>query len=195
MRQTKSTYIDSEIIARLQAGGKSFEDTSMYLFEQYRGYIVTMMQKHQISKPHAEDAYADALVKLIRHIKQGTFRSESKISTYFYTIYSNTCVDVLRKLSSNKNKQTMELTEYSAKERDLLNLIEVRDTTSYIKGVIETLGDACKGILMDWAYYGYNMEEIAKRSSLANAESARSMKYKCLKKLKAKLSKMNIDHG
>ncbi len=185
----KLNFTDEELIAKFRLGGQDFEDASMYVFHAFKGFIPTIKQKLHLSQLDLQDAYADALVKLIRKIKDGSFRAESKISSYFYTIYYNTCVDVSRKNTSNKNKATEELFEYDARERDLIQMIDNKDEAKQIVNLINDMGEVCKRILLDWAYYGYSMAEIAERSNLSNAESARSMKYKCLKKLREILSK------
>ena len=189
--QQESKYSDEEVIDKIRAGGRSFEEISLYMFHEYKGFLPKIKDKLHLSQQQLQDAYSDALVKLIRHIKDGQFRRESKISTYFYTIFYNASVDVSRKNASNKNMQTQELMEHDAKERDLLNLIENNDEAAQVIHVMKSMGDVCKRILMDWGYYGYSMSDIADRSDLSNAESARSMKYKCLKKLRSLLeSKM-----
>jgi len=184
----QSNFTDEIIISRLQKGGKDFEDTSMYLFNALKGFMATIREKIPLSKVELQDAYSDALVKLIRHLKDGSFRGESKISTYFYRIYYNTCVDVSRKNASNKDVVIQEVSEYDARERDLINLIDTEDQASQVLTLINEMDKTCKRILIDWAYYGYDMSEIAKRSELSSPESARSMKYKCLKKLRLILS-------
>lgn len=175
---------DKELIVKLKQGGKAFEDTSMHMFNAYKGYISKLKDKLNLPQQQLQDAYADSLVKLIRQLKDGSFRGDSKISSYFYSIYYNACVDVTRKNASNKNKATLELLEFDAKEKDLMNMIEKKDQASQIISVIDKMGGVCQRILMDWAYYGYAMDEIASRSNLSSPESARSMKYKCLKKLR-----------
>ena len=185
-----SLYSDREIISRLRSGGKDFEEVSDYLFQQYLGYIPTLKNKLHLSVPELQDAYSDALVKLITQVKSGKFRGESKLSSYFYTIFYNASVDVSRKNTSYKNSPTEELFEYTATERDLYKIIETNDQMDFLMFHFEMIGDPCRRILMDWGYYGYSMEEIATRSKLSNAESARSMKYKCLKKLKQTISNL-----
>jgi len=186
------SFSDQEILANVNKGGKAFEDISLYLFHQYKGFISTIQSKLHLPQEQMQDAYADALVKLLRHLKNGQFRGDSKISSYFYRIFYNTCVDVSRKNTSNKNMPTQELFEYDAKETDLRYLIDIKDEAQQVLKLIESLGDTCKRILIDWGYYGYQMDEIASRNNLSNAESARSMKYKCLKKLKDILNKADL---
>ncbi len=180
----ESSFSDQSIIEGIRAGGQSFEDMSMHLFNIHRGFIAKVNQKLHLSDEDIQDAYADGLVKLIRTIRDRSFKGDSKISSYFYSIFYNTAVDVSRRNASNKNAATQELTEWDAKEKDLLSIMDAKDEVAKIMGLMDLLGQPCQRILLDWAYYGYAMDEIAERSNLSGAESARSMKYKCLKKLK-----------
>ncbi len=184
----QENYTDEELVSKVREGGKAFEDISMYMFNEFKGFLPKIKEKLNLPQQQIQDAYADALVKLIRKLRDGSFRGESKVSSYFYTIFYNTSVDVSRKNASNKNKQTLELLEHDARETDLLKLIDNKDEANQVIAVMKTMGDMCQRILMDWGYYGYSMNEIATRSDLSNAESARSMKYKCLKKLRELLN-------
>jgi len=181
-------FSDEELIKRVRAGGKEFEDISMYMFHEFKGFLPKIKEKLNLPQQQMQDAYSDALVKMIRHVREGSFRGDSKVSSYFYTIFYNTAVDVSRKNASNKNMQTQELLEHNARERDLLVLIDNKDEAAQVISVMSSMGGVCQRILMDWGYYGYSMAEIATRSDLSNAESARSMKYKCLKKLRELLN-------
>jgi len=179
---------DTEIIAQVKEGGRAYEAVSEYLFHSLLGFVPQIKSKLNLSQADVEDAYADSLVKLLRQIKTASFRGDSKISTYFFRIFNNTAVDVSRRNASNKVLDTVEISPYDAKERDLLELIEVKSETKILLAQIDQLGSSCKSILLDWGYYGYNMEEIAKRSNLSGADSARSMKFKCLKRLRNLIS-------
>ena len=48
---------------------------------------------------------------------------------------------------------------------------------------MKDMGHPCNDILMDWAYWGYSMEEIANKVGLETADQAKKKKYKCLQKL------------
>jgi len=191
---SKTSLSDKEIINEILKGGKSFENISSYLFKTFKGFIPKVNQKLHLPQEDLNDAYADALVKCIRKIKDRSFRGESKLSSYFYSIFYNGAVDVSRKNTSNKIKSIVEIHEYDAKERDLMELFDIKERSMLILKLMGTMGASCKSILLDWGYYGYSMDEIAERSELKNAESARSMKYKCLKKLKQLIAnKIDLD--
>ena len=72
---------DEEVVSKLLSGGKDFEDASMFMFNAFRGFIPQVKEKTFLSLSQVQDAYADALVKMIRHLKEGSFRGESKLSS------------------------------------------------------------------------------------------------------------------
>ena len=180
----KRTYSDQSIIEGIQKGGADREKAINLLFDNNLGFLHTVRKKLFLSLEEAQDAYTDAIVKVASQVRLGKFRGESKLSTYLYKIFYNKCVDVSRKKASNTATWVEEYPELSDPASDLLRNLDVKDEAMQVRRVMEGMGEACKNILLDWAYMGYSMEEIAQRRNLKTAESARSLKYKCLKKLR-----------
>lgn len=178
---------DRLIIEKIRKGGRQFENAADELFETHTGFIFEIMNKLGLSEALAKDAYADALVKLIRNIKSDQFKEQSKLSTYFYSIFYNTAVDIKRKKPTNETIGLDQVINYSDNEKDILDLMNLSEQTVQLISKIHQLGKTCQKVLIDWGYHGYSMEEIANRVELNSASSARSMKYKCLKQLKALL--------
>lgn len=182
-----STYTDQQILKAIQQGGKTRDEMTRYLLKQWRGYAITVGKKYHLNPEQQKDAFTDALVKVITQIDQQQFRGDSKISSYFFSILNNRCVDVLRSATSNKNKASEELNEWTKVETKAFELIGRKDELQQIRTVMNQMGESCKNILLDWGFEGYSMKEISERRDLASPETARSMKYKCLKKLKSLL--------
>ena len=180
----KRTYSDQVIIEGIQKGGTDREKAVNLLFDNNVGFLHTVRKKLFLTLEEAQDAYADAIVKVASQVSLGKFRGESKLSTYFYKIFYNKCVDVSRKKASNTATRVEEYPELSDPASDLLHKLDVKDEAMQVRKVMGEMGEACKNILLDWAYMGYSMEEIARRRNLKTPESARSLKYKCLKKLR-----------
>ena len=180
----KRTYSDQLIIEGIQKGGVEREKFIHYLFDTHQGFLHKVRKKQFLSIEEAQDAYADAVVKLASQISLGKFRGDSKLSTYFYTIFYNKCVDVSRKKASHTSTTIEEYPELSDPAANILHKMDVADEARQVRGVMDSMGATCKEILLDWAYMGYSMEEIAQRRNLKTADSARSLKYKCLKKLR-----------
>lgn len=177
------TYTDEQILTHLNDGGQRFEQIVSYLNLTHRGMIGDMISKVGLSKIEATDAYTDAILKLIRQVRDGKFKKESKLSTYFYKIFYFTAVDYSRK--STTHDREIDLNSLTDRESMVLDALKSSRSINALKDKMNLVGKECKSILVDWAYGEYSMKEIAQRNTLKNEESARSMKYKCLKKLKA----------
>lgn len=185
--KSEQSLSDSEIIKRIRKGGNEMEEMASFMLNEFKGYRQRISAKVGLSQDDLNDAYTDAIIKTIRQVKNGSFNGKSKLSTYFFSIFRNTAVDVFRKKTTKQVKET-ELFEHSSVEKDLMSALEIKDRFIKTVDYIKNIGEPCASILLDWAYFGYSMKEIAQRNSLSNEESARSMKYKCLKKLKASLN-------
>ena len=186
----KKTYTDRELIEAIRRGGLAREKALLFLYKRYVAFVYKLQKRYSLSIEDAKDAYSDAIIVAGEQISKNMFRGESQISSYLYRIFSNKCVDLIRK-KANPPTHTLEtVSTLSDREKSMQDLLEVRDEVRELEHVLDQMGPSCKQILLDWAYFGYSMEEIAQRAGLKNAESAMSQKYKCFKKLKQLLKKV-----
>jgi len=65
------------------------------------------------------------------------------------------------------------------------------DTFQRLTAYMDQLGGNCKQILLDSEYYGYTLDEIAVRIQVKNSQVVSSLKYRCLKKLRAVMGVKN----
>ncbi len=185
---------DQDIIVAIRSGGKSFEQTSQRLLNDHIGMMNDIKTKLNLSISDAKDLYADALSALLWNVRTGKYKGESKLSTYLYRIFYNKSVDHIRHLTTNKNEATVEMSEkleFETPKNDERRWIISMDA-SKMKEHINSLGTPCKGIIMDWAFWGYGMKEIAERNDLVSADKAKKNKYSCLQKLRKLLKAKNL---
>lgn len=62
------------------------------------------------------------------------------------------------------------------------------DIFDNVAKVINNLSDPCKQLLECFYYQNLSWDEIASKLGYANAASARNQKYKCLERIRSKLS-------
>ncbi|MEM6806155.1 MAG: sigma-70 family RNA polymerase sigma factor [Bacteroidota bacterium] len=189
----KAAHTDSAIIEAILSGGLKRENAVKILFDTHLGFLFKIKRKFFLPEEDLQDAYVDAIIKLSTQISLGKFRGDSKLSTYLYSIFFNKCVDLSRKKQSHTLVLEESILEREKSVENLLHLMEVKDEGMWIRKALDQMGASCKKVLMDWAYWGYSMEEIAQRNELKNAKTAKSLKYKCLKKLRSLLQTKNID--
>lgn len=162
-------------------GGHSMEKCLETFYRENIRFVGVMAKKHQLDRESLMDAYSDSIIDFKEQIRKQKFQQKSKCSTYFYSIFNNKCIDILRKKTTNII--THEIPEHlKDTSPDIVNEMTSADRIHYLEAIINQLGSRCREILMDWND-GYSMEEIARRNNLLNANVARSKRYSCLQQL------------
>lgn len=186
---------DQKILFSIREGGSAKRKAAQHLFSSHLGMMHTVKAKVNLSSDQIKDMYADAISTLIWNIDSNTFKGESKISSYLYRILFNKSVDFLRHITTNKNVAYLELSEDNtfSKLEDPERILESSLDVESVKSEIKNMGAPCNNIIIDWAYWGYNMLEIAERNGLDNAEKAKKKKYNCMKKLQTLLTTKGIN--
>ena len=139
--------------------------------------------------------YADAVSMVVWNIDTNKFKGNSKLSTYLYRIFYNKSVDLLRHTTTNKNEAYFELEDdniLTSSENESRQLESKLDVEIVKKEILE-LGSPCNIIIIEWAYWGYSMAEIAHRNGLESADKVKKKKYACLQKLRALLESKGMN--
>ncbi len=188
----KKRLNDQHIIKALKQGGYDRERMEYQFYDAYSHYLIKAQRKYRLSEEDAVQAYGDAVISVIHQVINGTFKGQSKLSTYLYQVFQYKCVDLIRKNTTKKNSIAWvhEVPNVSTKVHDALTSMISQEQFEQFSIHLDRLGSSCKQILMAWGE-GYSMEEIAQRFQLKDASSAKSRKYKCLQKLKQLLPGKN----
>ncbi len=162
---------DPEILERIQRGDESSLD---YLYKKYYKMMVNMILKNSGTEEEAKDIYQDALLVFWQKAASGNLVLTSKISTYLYSICQNLWrkeLDRKRRLS-NEEKEESEIIDIDREER-----------IKAVQDCINDLNDTCKKVLVYYYFDGLSMNDIADQMGFANADTAKTKKYKCKKEL------------
>ncbi len=177
---------DQWYIRAIRAGGGAREEAVGRLLREHVGFVHQVHRKVGIGLEAAKDCYTDAVVALVEQVEAGSFRGESKLSSFLYRILYNKAVDLLRRKTTNPVTYPEQLPE-RGDAGTLVEQLDRRDEVRRLHGHLDRLGEPCRQILLDWGYWGYGMQEIAERNGLADAGKAKRRKYECLQKLLALL--------
>jgi RNA polymerase sigma factor (sigma-70 family) len=162
---------DSEVLKRIRNGDESALD---YLYKKNYKMMTKIVLNNNGSEDEAKDIFQEALIVFWQKAVSGNLVLSSKISTYIYSI----CQNLWRKELERKSR-------LSDEERDLPELDEA-DRIERIKVInecIEKLGETCRKILTYYYFDDLSMQDIAKVMGFANADTAKTKKYKCKKEL------------
>lgn len=175
---------DGEIIQSIRRGGVGQEQSLHLLFSRHQTWVKAAVSKHKLTEDEALDAFSDAILALRKQVLLNKFRGESKLSTYLHSIFSRRCIDSLRKKSTNKVIASEYLPEMADSVPGVEQTLITGERFAELLSYIEQLGEPCKQILMDRYFWGYeDMAEIAKRAGVKNANTAGSLRYRCMEKL------------
>lgn len=175
---------DEEIIAGIRSGGRAAERCVDHLFRTHQGLVKHGMNKYGLGEDAAIDAFSDAVLGLRRQILGDKFRGDSKLSTYLFTIFSRRCVDQTRKKATHGLTTVSEYPEISDGEPGIERKLFTQEAFQRLLGMMEQLGEVCREILMYRYYWGYeDMAEIAALVGVKNANTAGSLRHRCMKQL------------
>ncbi len=162
---------DSEILERIRKGDESALD---YLYKKNYKMMTKLVINNNGSEDEAKDVYQEALIVFWQKVTSGNLMLSSKISTFLYSICQNLWRKELERKSrmSNEEKDAEEEMDFDRQER-----IEV------INRCIGQLGETCRRILTYYYFDNLSMHDIADVLGFANADTAKTKKYKCKKEL------------
>ncbi|WMJ75044.1 sigma-70 family RNA polymerase sigma factor [Cytophagaceae bacterium ABcell3] len=169
---------DQEVIERIRKGDEGALD---YLYKKHYRMMVKLILKNSGNEEEAKDIYQEALIVLWQKVTDKNFILTSKISTFLYSI----CLNLWRKELERKSRHSNE----EADVPEFMN-IEQQERIDIINRCINSLGDTCQKILMYYYFDKLSMTDIADKMGFANADTAKTKKYKCKKELDKKVKSL-----
>ncbi|WP_080057794.1 RNA polymerase sigma factor [Spirosoma aerolatum] len=180
---------DAEIIEGLLAGGVTRLTAENRLYGKYLFLIRDGVRKHQLSDDDCATIYADTILAAIEQISSGRFEGRSELRTYLYQIFTNKCVDFIRKKTTNRQSvhQAISLDDSLMQLPDsarsvVQKLIDQSDWERLLQQ-LRSLGEKCYQMLLAWGE-GYSDEEIAQQMSYHTASVAKTSRLRCLERLR-----------
>jgi RNA polymerase sigma factor (sigma-70 family) len=169
---------DQEIIEGVRKGDERMLD---HLYKKNYKMMVNMIIKNNGTEDEAKDVYQDALIVLWQKLLSFDFVLSSKISTFLYSI----CQNLWRKELERKSRLSHE-----EAERGEIFDIDKKERIEIINKCINDLGETCRKILTYYYFDNLSMNDIAEKMGFANADTAKTKKYKCKLELDKKIKSL-----
>lgn len=192
----RSGTTDADLIAGIQAGGTSRRLYENRLYSTYAYFIRDATRKHQLSDEEASMAYSDAILSAIGQLASGRFEGRSELKTFLYQIFTNKCIDLIRKNATNRASvhRASPLDDYAVAlpdgTRTALQLLVSQQDTERLHRLLTELGEKCRALLLGWGE-GYSDEELAPTLGYANANVTKVSRLRCLERLREKYRHAN----
>jgi len=175
-------YPDEKLIADLSTNDEYIiNEAFYYLYKKYYTMAANFVKHNRGTEAEAEDVFQESLIAFYENIRNKKFRGEASIKTYLYATVRNTWYTYLKKNGNTLNIENPELSIASdVNEPDASYNSELSDL---INEMMDRIGDSCKKVLRYYYYDKLSMKEIQEKMNFGSARSAKTQKYKCLKKL------------
>jgi len=187
------TEQDQHIINGLKAGYKERTTQEKVLYLQYNYFIDEGCRKYRLTGDDSFSAYSDAVLSAIHNIVNGHFDGRSSIKTYLFQIFSNKCIDLVRKNTTNKQSMHQNtavpelLGQLPDAARNIIEKLIDEQKRKAVKMQMETIGEKCKEILLLFED-GLTDREIAEELSYNTPAVAKTTRLRCLEKLRGSMS-------
>jgi len=183
MSSQNETTISS--LDRLKQGDR---EVLIELYRENERMVRKYITDNNGTSDDAEDLLQDALVVLWQNARKPQFELQAKISTYLFAIVRNQWLKNLEK----RKRENGSLETAGEGKPDFID--ESRMDLKIVRDYLNNMGELCRKILLMYYFDGYDMQTIADANQLANANTAKSKKYQCLKDLSSQIkSKFNLN--
>lgn len=183
---------DQDIIEGLKSGFYARTSCEKIFYQQYGYFIREGCRKYRLSHEDSFSAYSDAVLSAILNIVNDRFDGAVSLKTYLFRIFSNKCIDLIRKNTINREKvhQSMTIPELLGqlpdKARSSIELLIDKDKRDAIRAYLLKIGEKCREILLLFED-GYSDKEIAEKLVYNNAAVAKTTRLRCIERLKEQI--------
>ncbi|MNL13553.1 RNA polymerase sigma factor [compost metagenome] len=180
---------DAALIEGLKAGGSQRQIFERDLYKTYFYLVRHGTKKYGIALEDAASAYSDTIISIIQQVSSARFEGRSTLKSYTYQIFSNKCVDLLRKEATNKRKADHGLSidslvmELPDQARNVVQQLIVKEQRINLMRKLQEIGEKCKQVLLFFED-GYSDKEIAGMMEYNSAEVVKTSRLRCLDKLR-----------
>lgn len=176
-----------------EAVSRSRDEGFRQLFQQYSGYVYTIVWNRISSvgtREDAEECVSDIFSDIFLHFEQ---IGEGKLHSYIRTVTKRTAIDKFRSLSAAPDTVSIDGTEMqeAVSERDVEQDYDKLALRRVLLDAIQELGEPDAGILMMKYFYGLRSDEIA-RAVRMNPVAVRMRASRAMKRLRKLLDEKDI---
>jgi RNA polymerase sigma factor (sigma-70 family) len=188
---SKKNTPDTEIITGICGGIQEKRKAENLLFEKYHYLVKDGLRKHKLSEDECVSIYSDTIMAIIENILKNKFEGRAELKTYIYQIFSNKCVDQIRKNTTNKAavNHTVDIENLSfqlpVESKSIIQKLMAQSDIDKLYHQLATVGEKCKQMILLWGE-GYSDNEIALQLAYQSAAVAKTSRIRCLDKLKEK---------
>lgn len=181
---------EQHIIHKIKNGD---EQPLIDIYEKYRDeFIVWSTSNFRIDSEFSKDIFQETLLDFNENIHSGKLSElSSTVKTYLFQIGKHKILNYQKKQGRTTYFEKVHLIE-SKEHIDFMDDEQKAYTQEQISKAIEKLPDDCQEVLKLYYFKEFDMESIAREMEYKNANTAKSKKSLCMKKLINELNKLKM---
>lgn len=179
---------DNDIIKQIELGQ---EEPLVHIYELYRDeFVIWSVSNNTINEEHAKDIFQDAIIDFQDNILSGQLKELSaSLKTYLFQIGKFKIINFLKR---EQRITYLPDTKFIKNEtKDYVQAEENEHKLDDIAQAMSKLPKDCQRLLKLYYFKEYDMLSIARELNYKNADTAKSKKSICMKKLLAELAKLS----
>jgi RNA polymerase sigma factor (sigma-70 family) len=180
-------YSDVELIELIRSD-EALNNPVKHLYEKYFYVLSSFIEQNQGSREDAEDIFQEVVLTFIELVRKNKFRGESSVKTFLFAVNRNIWFNELKKRGRQLKRNEKFTVSLPDTESGIDRIISGREARQQIFGIIESLGEVCRKILLAFYYENLSITEILSRLDYQSEQVVRNKKAKCMKSLEEKFN-------
>jgi len=162
------------------------------VYRQYRNEFISWGQRNfNVRDEQLKDVFQDVVIDFHENVVSGKLTElSSSLKTYLFQLGKNKLINLVHREKRITYGFDPELIK-GQEQSDYMNEEDRLYKLEQVKAAIEKLPDDCQQVLKLYYFNEYDMESIAREMGYKNADTAKSKKSLCMKKLFAELNKLS----
>ena len=151
MRPITTTLTDEEIIGNLLLD-REVDHSLKYLYRTHYPFLSKYILANSGSADDASDIFQEVIIAFINLVKNKKFRGEASIKTFLFALNRNLWLNELKRRGRSQARELKYEKLGDREEAGINTVIENREVNDKLMGVLESLGENCKKILLLYYY-------------------------------------------
>jgi len=177
---------DPKIIELIRTGRN---DSALNTLYRHFPLLQKMILSKGGSRDDAEDIFQEALIILVKKVRQDNFQLTAKLSTYLFSVCR-----FLWKDEQKKRRPSVFLDPDTGPagfdEQELSAAVAEESRAQLAERVLHELKDRCRELLIHFYEGQLKLRDIATQMGYSSENTAKSQKYKCLENAKNRLQEL-----
>lgn len=151
----------------------------------YHTYFVSVRRfvcNNSGKEADAEDVFQDAMMVLVKKIREDKFRLTASMGTYIMAISKNIWLNRLRDAHRNNNRIDVYLKTVFSEVDEAIE--QEKAYKSQLQKYIYKVSKHCQGVIEDVFFKGKTTAQIQQEYGYSSKQNAANQKYKCVEQLR-----------